>query len=582
MPLASLPNLRNPRHLWTLLVTAASAGLAVTPWFVSFGPVTGEPGGLLAATAVTSVPGILMLKASRQGGVARGLRLALLFLGVSMLMTAFGNLLRFFALMGVPFPSIPGMALGTTLLIWATGLMALFLLPLMPMAQGTRWRIATDIMIAGIGMTLVIFVVWTLPGLQNAPVRLRQEIMMFNLMAAGNVLVLNTILVRGPLREIRRAVWWLSATAVIETVYLVSFQYGIGRIAPEDRLTNSLFFVDYLAYFYAAQAFLSDTKPGQEIPLRPFPAWSINLLPAAAVIGVGALLIISALHGSQQPVIVLAAGIVVMTLLLMGRVTVSTAANIRSVQRKAAEDRQAQAEKMDLVARLSGNMAQVIHGLVAEVRGHADQLRTLAWQNLDTSAGFQGVGEATRKASVLAERLLLASGHGRSKQRPRRLGDVVRQQQEPMNRLVGDKRIMIWELAQGAGSALVAPSDLETIMRELVSNAGEATFHGGKITIRVREEKLTVRPPGIWPRPAPGLYSVLEVADTGRGFDEDDLPHVLEPFFTRKAPDQGRGLGLSVVHGIAARYGGGLQIETVPGMGSSVRVYLQAAETKVA
>jgi signal transduction histidine kinase len=43
------------------------------------------------------------------------------------------------------------------------------------------------------------------------------------------------------------------------------------------------------------------------------------------------------------------------------------------------------------------------------------------------------------------------------------------------------------------------------------------------------------------------------------------------------APDQGRGLGLSVVHGIAARYGGGIQIETEAGIGSRVRVYLQAA-----
>jgi len=123
----------------------------------------------------------------------------------------------------------------------------------------------------------------------------------------------------------------------------------------------------------------------------------------------------------------------------------------------------------------------------------------------------------------------------------------------------------------------VAPSDLETIMRELVANAGEATYIGGKITVRVCEERLALGSMNISPHPLPGVYSVLEVADNGRGFAEEDLPHVMEPFFKSRAPDEGRGLGLSVVHGIAARYGGGIQIETEPGIGSRVRVYLQAA-----
>ena len=148
--------------------------------------------------------------------------------------------------------------------------------------------------------------------------------------------------------------------------------------------------------------------------------------------------------------------------------------------------------------------------------------------------------------------------------------------------VVGDKRVMIWDIAKGGGNAMVDPSDLETIVRELVANAGEATFHGGKITIRVRDEELTPQHSGLSPSPQPGEYSVLEVSDTGRGFAQGTLPYVLEPFYTDKAPDQGRGLGLSVVHAIAARYGGGLLIETMPGSGSRVRVYLPMEQAAAA
>jgi signal transduction histidine kinase len=580
--LSPIPLPKDLRRIWAGLYTAVLVGLAAAPWIVSFGPVTGEPLGLLAAAVVTAVPGILMLRASRRLAISGRLRQSLLLFGLAMILTAGGNLIRLAGALGAPLPSIPGVAQSTNLAIWALGLVGLVRLPLMPLVPGSRWRIATDVAIAGIGMALILFVVWALPGLRSAPGAERRAIMLFNLMEAGNLVVLNMILVRRPLRETRRAVWWISASAIIETVYLVAFQYGIGRAAPDDRLANCLFFVDYLAYFYAAQAFLADTKPGLDAPARPVRFWSLNLLPVAAVLGVGGLLILSAIHDSRPAVIVLATGIVVMTLLLLGRVMISTLESLQTVSRKAAEQRREQAERMELVGRLSGNIAQVVQTLVAGVRRHAEQLRGASWQNPQMSAGIQAIGESTLRASVLAERLLLASGQARSKQAPRRLGDIVRQQQEAMNRLVGDRHIMIWDVAKNAGNALVAPSDLETIIRELVANAGEATYIGGRITIRVQEETLAPGSVRITPRPQPGLYSVLEVADNGRGFAEEDLPHVMEPFFKSKGPEQGRGLGLSVVHGIAARYGGGLQIETEPGMGSRVRVYLHSEAARAA
>jgi signal transduction histidine kinase len=139
--------------------------------------------------------------------------------------------------------------------------------------------------------------------------------------------------------------------------------------------------------------------------------------------------------------------------------------------------------------------------------------------------------------------------------------------------LVPDREV-IWELAETGGDALMSPADLKAILRELISNSVDATPAGGRITIRVRGETLSAPPPGMSPSPRPGRYSVLEVADTGRGIESRDLPRIFEPFFTSKPLHEGRGLGLCVVHGIASSYGGGVRVDTTPGAGTRVGIYV--------
>jgi len=565
------------RQPWLTLATVVATCLAALPWFISFGPVTGEKGGLVAAVAVTFIPAWLLLVASRNTEMAPRLRQALLLLGFSMLAVSVGNLLRLARALGAPLPTIPIVSTGSNLLIWAVGLAALLRIPLKPVAPGTRWRMCTDVAIAGIGITLAIFFVWSLPGFRGAPGTMRWEIMMYNGMELGNIIVLNLVLVRGTHRSLRRAVWWLAATVVIETVYLVSLQYGIGKQSPDHRLTNSLFFIDYLAYTYAAFHFLRDGAPVGEAASKVPGIWALNPLPVCAVLGIGALLILSAVHHADAGILALAIGIVAMSVLLLARVMLSTLESMRVVREKAERETQVQAEKLDLTRHLSGGIAHVINNMMTVVLGHAELLRVEAPPDSLARGSLDAITSAAYRVSTLASRLELASGQRDMDEGRTRLVEAVLLQRDSVNRMVGQRRDVIWDLTGAGGNALVAPSDMETIMRELVSNAGEATFHGGKITIRVREETLSTLPTGMSPCPPEGTYSMLEVADTGRGIPESDLPHVVEPFFTKSPRPEGRGLGLSIVHGIVASYGGGLLIDTVPGSGSRVRVYLPAA-----
>jgi CheY-like chemotaxis protein len=106
-------------------------------------------------------------------------------------------------------------------------------------------------------------------------------------------------------------------------------------------------------------------------------------------------------------------------------------------------------------------------------------------------------------------------------------------------------------------------------------NARDAMPDGGTLRISATTEAVTKRRRS--GRVAPGQYVRLSVADTGTGMDEATLARAVEPFFSTKGVGRGSGLGLSMVHGLAAQLGGALTIQSKPGLGTNVELWLPVA-----
>ena len=119
---------------------------------------------------------------------------------------------------------------------------------------------------------------------------------------------------------------------------------------------------------------------------------------------------------------------------------------------------------------------------------------------------------------------------------------------------------------------MIDATQIELVILNLAINARDAMEVGGSLTVSTANVSLgaPTRPE----EPPPGDYVMVSVGDNGSGMAPEVLAKVFEPFFTTKAVGKGSGLGLSQVFGLAKQSGGGVSIDTAPGKGTTVKVYL--------
>ncbi len=122
---------------------------------------------------------------------------------------------------------------------------------------------------------------------------------------------------------------------------------------------------------------------------------------------------------------------------------------------------------------------------------------------------------------------------------------------------------------------LADPTQIHQILINLCTNAAHAMReHGGTLRIDLRERTSREIQDALGHGLDPGRYLELRVSDTGHGMDEEQLAQIFDPFYTTKTKEEGTGLGLSVVHGIVAKSGGTIEVDSTPGKGTTFNVLL--------
>jgi CheY-like chemotaxis protein len=123
------------------------------------------------------------------------------------------------------------------------------------------------------------------------------------------------------------------------------------------------------------------------------------------------------------------------------------------------------------------------------------------------------------------------------------------------------------------------PTKIHQISMNLCTNAGHAMGdQDGVLELKLVDVMLEADLSAKYPELKPGPYLELSVSDTGHGIPAHIIERIFDPFFTIKSKGEGTGMGLSVVHGIVASYGGPITASSEPGKGSTFKVYLPAVE----
>jgi signal transduction histidine kinase/ActR/RegA family two-component response regulator len=246
--------------------------------------------------------------------------------------------------------------------------------------------------------------------------------------------------------------------------------------------------------------------------------------------------------------------------------------------RRAARERLHQSQKLEAVGRLTGGLAHDFNNLLAVVMGCAQLLQTHLKQN-DSQATelVNSIARAAARGSDLTRSLLAFARRQPLAPKVVDANQLIADFVPLMRRTLREDVSIAARFSPGAAVALVDPHQLESVLLNLSLNARDATPEGGCITIETRNQVLAAPVSSIFGDVPAGTYVVVSVTDTGCGIPSENLPRVIEPFFTTKPPGTGSGLGLSSVYGFARQSGGHLAIESTVGVGTTVSLYLPCA-----
>jgi two-component system cell cycle sensor histidine kinase/response regulator CckA len=185
--------------------------------------------------------------------------------------------------------------------------------------------------------------------------------------------------------------------------------------------------------------------------------------------------------------------------------------------------------------------------------------------------------EAAERAQGLTRKLLLFSRRNMRREETVDLNGLLERMRETLKKCLKKNVNMKTSLASGLRKVCIDPGLCENVIENLVMNSNEAVSEGGTITIKTANEEAAtgcVVPGG---EPAPGSYVTITVADDGPGMDRETRRLIFDPFFTTKEANEAEGLGLSIVYGIVKQCRGEIVVESEPGRGTAIKVYLPSA-----
>ena len=233
-----------------------------------------------------------------------------------------------------------------------------------------------------------------------------------------------------------------------------------------------------------------------------------------------------------------------------------------------------QVQKMEAVGQLAGGVAHDFNNLLTVITGRAELLLLRLAADDPHRRDVELVRKTADRAASLTQQLLAFSRKQMLQPRVLDLNGVVAGMAQMLKPLIGETIELESALDPTLGRVKADPAQIEQIVLNLAVNARDAMPQGGRLTIATGNVELDDAFVAAHPGSSAGPHAMLSVRDAGTGMSPEVQAHLFEPFFTTKGVGKGTGLGLATVYGIVKQHGGYIRIESAPGAGTTVQIYL--------
>jgi len=240
-------------------------------------------------------------------------------------------------------------------------------------------------------------------------------------------------------------------------------------------------------------------------------------------------------------------------------------------QQRLVEAQLRQAQKMEAVGQLTGGLAHDFNNLLSVILSTANLIE----QELPPSAeqariDLAELEKAARRGGAMIRKLLAFSRAEQLQFRPYLVAPLVEANAMVLRRLLPASIEIVVDTDPNTPTVNTDPAALEQILLNLATNARDAMPAGG--TLRITTS------PSVSSEGRPARAVLITVTDSGTGMSDAVRNRYFEPFFTTKPVGEGSGLGTAMIYGLVKQHGGRVEVDSTPGRGTTVRIYLPAVD----